>query len=31
MSVQDARAAMGGFAREGELGAGAIEFGTPFD
>ena len=31
MGVQDAGAAMRGFAREGELGAGAIELGAPLD
>ncbi len=31
MGVQDAGAAMGGFARESELGAGAVELGAPFD
>jgi len=31
MGVEDARAAVGGFASEGEFGAGAIEFGAPFD
>src|SRR5882724_5022010 len=29
--MQDAGAAVRGFTREGEFGAGAIEFGTPFD
>src|SRR5258707_8802630 len=31
MRVQDARAAVCGFASEGKLGAGTIEFGAPFD